>query len=176
MVALTATSAQWPLAAWASSTISRALPDVPIIAGGVHSTVATEEVISTSGVWAACRGEGEAALVEMLSRLEFGEWEETPGSGRGRRSSEALPYADCKTGRGRGTVPGEDHPKHARKLVDIVALPHPDRDIYDYQAILPTATETTSARSLWRRAGAPLRAPTASIPLCRSSPAATGSG
>lgn len=137
VVALTGTSAQWPLAAWAAGEIARAFPETPIIAGGVHSTVATEEVISTSGVWAACRGEGEAALVEMLSRLEFGEWEDTPGFWTRPQVVGGLgPTPIVEPGTQAAAATGEIVRNAQAKLVDLAALPHPDRAIYDYQAIL----------------------------------------
>jgi anaerobic magnesium-protoporphyrin IX monomethyl ester cyclase len=137
VVALTGTSGQWPLAAWAAGRIARALPDVPIIAGGVHSTVATEEVIGTPGVWAACRGEGETALVEMLSGLEFGEWEETQGFWTRPQVVGGIgPTPIVKQGEAAAAPTGEIIRNAPAALVDLAALPHPDREIYDYQAIL----------------------------------------
>ena len=136
VAAITATSAQWGLGAWAAGEVSRAFPEMPVIAGGVHATVATEEVISTSGIWAACRGEGEHAFVEMLKGLEFGGWEETRGSWT---RPQALPgigppriaRAGVRAARAGEVVRNEESP-----LVDITALPHPDREIYGYQALL----------------------------------------
>jgi radical SAM superfamily enzyme YgiQ (UPF0313 family) len=135
IIALTATSGQWPLAAWAAGEVARALPEVPVIAGGIHSTVATEEVMTTPGVWAACRGEGEDAFVEILRNLEFGSWEETPGfwtrpqSVAGVGPTPILPAHATDAS-------GEIVRNAAAALVDLAALPHPDRAIYDYQAIL----------------------------------------
>ena len=137
VVALTGTSAQWGLAAWVAREVSRALPEVPIIAGGVHSTVATEDVISTPGVWAACRGEGEAALPEMLARLEWGGWEETPGFWtRPQVLSGVGPTPIVTEGTEARVAHGEVVRNATAPLGDLAALPHPDRAIYDYQAIL----------------------------------------
>jgi len=133
--ALTAASAQWPLAAGAAGALSRAAPEVPIIAGGVHSTVATEEVIAAPGVSAACRGEGEDALVELLSGLEFGGWEETRGFWtRPQVISGFGPTPIVPAGE---TAPlGEIVKNPPAPLVDVTTLPPPDREIYDYQALL----------------------------------------
>lgn len=135
VVALTATSGQWPLAARAAGEVARTFPEVPVVAGGIHSTVATEEVITTPGVWAACRGEGEDAFVEMLRELEFGSWEETAGfwtrpqAVAGVGPTPIMP-ADATD------VSGEVVRNAPAALVDLASLPHPDRTIYDYQSIL----------------------------------------
>ncbi|MCD6404883.1 MAG: B12-binding domain-containing radical SAM protein, partial [Planctomycetes bacterium] len=135
VVAITATSPQWPLAARAAGELRLALPDVPVVAGGVHSTVATEEVISTPGIWAAARGEGEEAFAEILSGFEFGEWEETPGFWtRPQVISGFGPTPIVRDGRPEAV--GEIVRNRARELVDLASLPHPDRDIYDYPQIL----------------------------------------
>jgi len=137
VVAVTGTSAQWPLAAWAAGEIARAMPDVPVVAGGVHATVATEEVIGTQGVWAACRGEGEAVFPEMLSGLEFGGWEETRGFWtRPQVVSGIGPTPMAGRGPEAAARTGEVVKNAQAPLVDLATLPHPDREIYDYQAIL----------------------------------------
>ena len=149
VIALTATSAQWPLAAWAAGRLTEALPEVPIVAGGVHSTVATEDVISTPGIWAACRGEGEQSFVAFLSGLEFGGWEETPGFWARPQAAPGIPptpiLPDNKA------AAGEVVKNEAATTVDITTLPHPDRLIYDYQAILDAGRANVGAEFMASR-------------------------
>jgi len=148
--AMTAASAQWPLAAAAAARLSRAAPEVPLVAGGVHSTVAPEEVIATPGIWAACRGEGEGALADILSGFEFGGWEQTQGfwtrpqvvSGFG-----PTPIAPA----GETAAVGEIVKNAPAPLADLASLPHPDREIYDYQALLDRNRANVGAEFLASR-------------------------
>jgi len=137
VVALTATSAQWGLAAWVAGEISGRFPEIPIVAGGVHVTVAPEEAISTPGIWAICRGEGEEVFPEMLSALECGGWEETAGFWtRPQAVAGVGPTPVGGAGGSAQAVVGEVVRNRMAPLVDLTALPHPDRGIYDYQSIL----------------------------------------
>ncbi len=43
---------------------------IPIVCGGVHTTLYPEEVISFNGIDIVCRGEGEYALLELANDLE----------------------------------------------------------------------------------------------------------
>jgi radical SAM superfamily enzyme YgiQ (UPF0313 family) len=45
----------------------------PILLGGVHPTVAPEEVLSVPGILGAVIGEGEGAFAEILEKLESGQ-------------------------------------------------------------------------------------------------------
>jgi len=47
--------------------------DVPVLCGGVHPTLDPEGAMAAEGIDIVCRGEGEEALVELLSRMEAGE-------------------------------------------------------------------------------------------------------
>ena len=136
VIALTATSGQWPLAAWAAATVGRAFPEMPVIAGGIHATVAPEEAIGSPGVWAVCRGEGEDSFLEILRGLEFGGWEETPGFWtRPQVVSGVGPTPIAPRDKAPSTI-GEVVRNAQAPIIDLAALPHPDREIYDYQAIL----------------------------------------
>ncbi len=149
VVALTATSAQWPLAAWAAGRLSRMIPDVPLIAGGVHATAAPEEVIAAPGVWAACQGEGETAFVAMLSALEFGGWEETRGFWTRPQVVSGIPPTPI--GVQDAAAVGEIFRNDPADLVDLRTLPHPDREIYDYQALLDRNRANVGAEFLASR-------------------------
>ena len=49
-----------------------ALAAVPVVAGGLHPTFAPEQVLATPGFDYACLGEGEEALLELVTALEAG--------------------------------------------------------------------------------------------------------
>ena len=46
--------------------------NIPIIVGGYHATLAPEEVIDYPSIDMICRGEGEYALLELLTQMEKG--------------------------------------------------------------------------------------------------------
>lgn len=48
-------------------------PDLPVIFGGIHPTVAPEKTIRLDCVDMICVGEGEEALVELLGKMDMGE-------------------------------------------------------------------------------------------------------
>jgi anaerobic magnesium-protoporphyrin IX monomethyl ester cyclase len=50
--------------------VRQALPDVPIIVGGIHPTVAPESCLDLADL--VCIGEGEEALLELIERIEAG--------------------------------------------------------------------------------------------------------
>src|SRR5690606_39223146 len=50
----------------------RAGVDVPVIAGGLHPTFAPEVVLDNPGFDYVCLGEGEAAMLDLVSALESG--------------------------------------------------------------------------------------------------------
>lgn len=47
--------------------------NIPVVVGGVHPTVAPDEVIKKKCVDIICIGEGEGAIVELVSKIENGE-------------------------------------------------------------------------------------------------------
>lgn len=47
--------------------------DVPVIVGGVHATIATDDCMAQKEVDMACVGEGDEALLELCNRMERGE-------------------------------------------------------------------------------------------------------
>jgi len=46
---------------------------VPTICGGIHPTIAPDEVLQTRGIDMICRGEGEAPLSELCRKMENNE-------------------------------------------------------------------------------------------------------
>lgn len=47
-------------------------PGIPVVVGGPHATIAPEEVIADERVDMLVRGEGEEAIIDLVSRLESG--------------------------------------------------------------------------------------------------------
>ena len=72
LIALSLTTRQWLRAAHliALMRADPALAAVPVVAGGLHPTFAPEQVLATPGFDYACMGEGEEALLELVTALE----------------------------------------------------------------------------------------------------------
>jgi len=88
--------------------------DVPVACGGVHSTIATEEVIGAPGIDFACVGEAEDTVVELCEALERGA---DPARITGLWARDAH---------------GKVTRNPARRLrTDLDSLPFPDRSIFD---------------------------------------------
>jgi anaerobic magnesium-protoporphyrin IX monomethyl ester cyclase len=88
--------------------------DVPAACGGVHPTIATEEVIRTPGIDFAAVGEAEDTIVELCEALEQGD---DPSAIAGLWALRSD---------------GEVAQNPARALVtDLDSLPFPDRSIFD---------------------------------------------
>lgn len=93
--------------------------NLPIICGGIHPTLAPEEVISEPGIDMVCRGEGEPALLELANRMEEG------------KDISRIQNLWVK-------ILGEEIIKNPlRELIpNLDTLPFPDRDIYDHDRLL----------------------------------------
>ncbi len=87
--------------------------DVPAICGGVHPTIAPDEVINTPGMDFLARGEAEDTLLELCEALEAG------------RDPSGL--AGLWARRGEEIVRNPARPL----CTDLDSLPFPDRTIYD---------------------------------------------
>ncbi|MHC1686388.1 MAG: radical SAM protein [Methanothrix sp.] len=72
VVGISATSFEWFLAKIMAERIKEKDPDLPIIAGGVHATIADEYILKSSRVDYVVRGEGEKTLPELLRSLQDG--------------------------------------------------------------------------------------------------------
>lgn len=72
VVGFSSFSDDWPFALFLIRKVRTMLPDVPIVVGGVHATVAPEQVIRHREVDIVCIGEGEYALVELLDSIDKG--------------------------------------------------------------------------------------------------------
>ncbi len=98
--------------------IKEQYPDMPIIFGGVHPTVAPEETINSKFVDVICVGEGEDALAELLDNME------------NNKDISQTKNIWLKTD-------GEIIRNEVRPLIkDIENLPFPDRELFDYERYL----------------------------------------
>ena len=84
----------------------------PVIAGGVHATIASEDAMRPACIDAVCVGEGELVLLELAERLE---------AGRDWRDLRNLAYM------------GDNGPvfNEFNSFVDLNALPCPDWSVFD---------------------------------------------
>jgi anaerobic magnesium-protoporphyrin IX monomethyl ester cyclase len=71
-VGISSTSFDWFLARVMSSRIKEVDPDLPVIVGGVHPSLADGYILDSSEVDYVVRGEGERTLPELLDALEKG--------------------------------------------------------------------------------------------------------
>jgi anaerobic magnesium-protoporphyrin IX monomethyl ester cyclase len=70
VVAISATTHQYPHAEQCASWIKREIPDTFIVVGGTHPTLAPEAAVDSASFDAVCVGEGEYALLDLVQALE----------------------------------------------------------------------------------------------------------
>ena len=99
--------------------VKEALPNVLAVAGGPHPTF-VPDYVSTDGIDAICRGEGELAIVDFLNRLANGQ-----------------SVNDCPNFWVKDRATGEIHKNEVRPIIPkLEDLGFPDRDIvYEAGAI-----------------------------------------
>jgi len=69
LIGVSCRSTEWETA---QAMLRMVKPDVPVVVGGPHPTIAPEEVIADDNVDMLVRGEGEEAIIDLLNRLESG--------------------------------------------------------------------------------------------------------
>ena len=69
IIAFTSTTNTHPIVELHSYWIKKHL-DLPILVGGIHSTLNPEEVLNKGSIDMVCVGEGEYAVLELVNRLE----------------------------------------------------------------------------------------------------------
>lgn len=72
LVAFSTTTHQHPYAVRWARWLKEARPDLTLVVGGTHPTLVPEDVVSEGCFDAVCVGEGEAALADLVERLEAG--------------------------------------------------------------------------------------------------------
>ena len=101
-------------------TIARSIKEycsVPIIAGGVHATMAPVETLRSDCFDFVCRGEGEEALLELMSSLEKG------------KDTSGIPNIWAKKN-------GKIIQNRVRPLTDLDRLPFKDYQMFDFQKMI----------------------------------------
>jgi len=118
LVCLSGTTHQYRYLAKIAEWIKASLPGLPVAAGGVHATLASEEVIANPAIDLVCRGEGEDPLLDLVQALE---------SGQDYRGIKNF-WVKWK---------GEIVRNPLRPLIeDLDQIPFPDREIFSHQEIL----------------------------------------
>jgi len=118
LVAISATSDQFPLARQTVERISRMRNAPLMVLGGLHATMAPEEAVAVPGLLGICRGEGDLALSALARNLE-----------EGGEPWEILNFWFAHEGR---VVENQLAPL----VEDLDLLGFPDREIFDYQQIV----------------------------------------
>lgn len=70
LIGFSSTTQMFPFVEKYASWLVKLGIDAPTICGGIHPTIAPEEVINVEGIDMICRGEGEHPLVELCGRME----------------------------------------------------------------------------------------------------------
>ncbi len=89
--------------------------NVPVICGGIHTTLRPEDVIQQKGATMICIGEGEQPLDELCALLEKGE--------------DITSIKNIWIKKDRKIIKNPLRPL----MQDLDSLPFPDREIYDYK-------------------------------------------
>lgn len=72
LVAFSATTHQYPYARRCARWIKQAMPGLLTLAGGIHPTLAPEDALTHSDLDLVCVGEGEQALLDLVTALQEG--------------------------------------------------------------------------------------------------------
>ena len=70
LLGVSLTSRQWLRAREVMAALRERLPELPVVAGGLHPTFAAEAVLASPGFDYVCLGEGEQAIVDLADRIE----------------------------------------------------------------------------------------------------------
>ena len=118
LVGFSSTTHQHPYVERCAGWLKERYPELLIVSGGIHPTLAPEQVIANDAIDIACVGEGEYTLLELASRLEAG----------GDYADVSGLWVRCD---------GEIIHNPLRPLVqDLDELPFADRELFDYEEML----------------------------------------
>lgn len=124
VVAFTSTTHQFPYVASCATWIKQALPSMHTVVGGTHATLVPEQVCASPGIDVVCVGEGEYPLLEYVGALASGH------SPMAIRNLWFPGFSGASNGEGIVRNP-------LRPLIEnLDELPHPDRELFDYEQIL----------------------------------------
>jgi len=112
------------LAVW----LDEEMPDIFVMTGMYHPSLAPEEVIALRGVDAVCIGEGEAACLELVDHF--------------------AQHGKLATDVGSFWVKGENGEIHKNPvrpyILNLDELPFPDLDLFDYRNLRSNAQQNTA--------------------------------
>lgn len=116
LIGISVTTNQFPLAQEIIRFVRQKF-SFPLVAGGIHATVAPETLVTIEGVLGVCVGEGERALLRLIDCME-----------------NNLPYSHTPNFwfREKGAIIKND----PAPLDDVDMLPIPDRSLFDMQRII----------------------------------------
>lgn len=117
LLGITATSFAFPVCRKIAAAVKRVNPDIPIVVGGPHASVARRSVLEEKEINFAIYGEGELSLLELVEALE-----ENPRPSVYRlREIQGLIFRNLET-------PIVNSPRE--RIRDIDSLPLPPYDIF----------------------------------------------
>ncbi len=117
LIGMSVVTPQYPTALRTARLIKEDFPDVPILIGGVHPTLVPEEVLKEDCFDYACTGEGEEAVLELVTKMEGGE------------NTSNTQNIWAKTN-------GELKQNTVRPFVDLSKLPRKDYELFDLQHMI----------------------------------------
>lgn len=121
IVGFSSTTHQHPYVERWAAWIKQAMPELLLVSGGTHPTLAPEQVAQSPHLDVICVGEGEDALRELADRVAAGESFDTVQNLWVRRGGEWVR-------------------NELRPLVhDLDRLPFPDREVFDSGALLQSS-------------------------------------
>lgn len=118
VVAFSSTTHQHPFVEQCAAWIKEAAPELLVVSGGAHPTLATEAVAANPSIDVTCQGEGELALGELVKRLERGE------------AYDEIPNLWVRNGNHMARNP------MAPLVEDLERFPFADREVFGYEEIL----------------------------------------
>ena len=117
IICISSKSTEYPTALQVSKALKKDIA-APVFCGGIHPTVAPDEVISSGCFDGICIGEGEHALLELVTKMERGEnYYDTPN----------FWFKD-----GNNVIKNDV----MSLIAELDSLPHPDREIFYYEKYL----------------------------------------
>ncbi|MFQ5957097.1 MAG: B12-binding domain-containing radical SAM protein [Candidatus Brocadiales bacterium] len=117
LIGMSVVTPQYPTALRIARLIKKDSPDTPIIIGGVHPTLVPDEVLREDCFDYACVGEGEEAVLGLVTRMESGE------------DTAIINNIWAKTN-------GKIKQNIVRSFVDLSKLPRKDYELFDLQHMI----------------------------------------
>ncbi|HLG29374.1 MAG TPA: radical SAM protein, partial [Candidatus Brocadiales bacterium] len=122
----------------------KSFSNIPIVCGGIHATMVPEEALRKECFDYVCVGEGEEAILELVTKLENGEdTSRIPNIWTKRACSEPFACHSERSEESRLIAQGklrESNEKiiknNVRPLTDISRLPRKDYELFDLQRLI----------------------------------------